>query len=417
MNQVEQSSFRYLDFYLLGILVLVAGFFAQDGASILQGLWQITLSPSQLISDYMLIGGVGAAFVNSALVYLMMVALAHYLKSELTGILIAGLLTVLGFGFFGKHILNSIPLIMGVYLYTKYQGIPFSQQVHVACFVTGISPAVSYIALGLEWPLWISIPAAILVGVLIGMIVIPLAGHMLNFHKGYNLYNIGFTIGVIGLALRGALRMFDLPVDSVSHLYLENDTIATTFVAILGLFLTVYGLVVNRGWRGYRELLTRTGKTSSDYVQDYGKGIVLINMGFLAWLCLAYVKINGGIINGPLIGGILTVIAFGAFGKHPKNCLPIFLGVMMISMLNMYGTSNTTSLLIGLFGTTIAPISGEYGFMVGILAGMLHKAIASNVGIVHGGLNLYNNGFAGGFVASLMVPLLQTFLPRDGQNE
>ena len=119
MNQVEQSSFRYLDFYLLGILVLVAGFFAQDGASILQGLWQITLSPSQLISDYMLIGGVGAAFVNSALVYLMMVALAHYLKSELTGILIAGLLTVLGFGFFGKHILNSIPLIMGVYLYTE----------------------------------------------------------------------------------------------------------------------------------------------------------------------------------------------------------------------------------------------------------------------------------------------------------
>lgn len=416
MNQVEQSSFRYLDFYLLGILVLITGLLVQDGSGILNGLWQITLSPSQLISDYMLIGGLGAAFVNSALVYLMMVAMAHYLKSELTGILIAGLLTVLGFGFFGKHILNSIPLVMGVYLYTKYRGIPFSKQIHIACFVTGISPAVSYIALGLEWPLIISIPAATIVGIVIGFIVSPLAVHMLTFHLGYNLYNVGFTIGVIGLAVRGILRMFDLPVDSVNLLYLESDRVSVLFVALLGLLLLLYGLIINRGWRGYGALLRQARKESADYVEDFGKGIVLMNMGLLVWLCLAYVKFNGGIINGPIIGGIFTVAAFGAFGKNPKNCLPILIGVMLVSMVNMYGASSTTSLLIGLFGTTVAPISGEYGFVIGVIAGMLHKAIASNVGIIHGGLNLYNNGFAGGFVASIMIPILQTFLPRNNKN-
>ena len=36
-----------------------------------------------------------------------------------------------------------------------------------------------------------------------------------------------------------------------------------------------------------------------------------------------------------------------------------------------------------------------------------------NVAFLHGGINLYNNGFAGGFVASFLVPLLD-FLKRNG---
>ena len=32
-----------------------------------------------------------------------------------------------------------------------------------------------------------------------------------------------------------------------------------------------------------------------------------------------------------------------------------------------------------------------------------------NVGVVHGGFNLYNNGFAGGIVAGIIVPILNVF--------
>jgi hypothetical protein len=32
-----------------------------------------------------------------------------------------------------------------------------------------------------------------------------------------------------------------------------------------------------------------------------------------------------------------------------------------------------------------------------------------NVGVVHGGINLYNNGFAGGLVASVLFPLFESF--------
>ncbi len=31
-----------------------------------------------------------------------------------------------------------------------------------------------------------------------------------------------------------------------------------------------------------------------------------------------------------------------------------------------------------------------------------------NVGMLHGGMNLYNNGFSGGFVAALLVPIFDS---------
>jgi hypothetical protein len=33
-------------------------------------------------------------------------------------------------------------------------------------------------------------------------------------------------------------------------------------------------------------------------------------------------------------------------------------------------------------------------------------AVVGNVGVLHAGLNLYNNGFAGGFVAGAFLPIL-----------
>jgi hypothetical protein len=36
-----------------------------------------------------------------------------------------------------------------------------------------------------------------------------------------------------------------------------------------------------------------------------------------------------------------------------------------------------------------------------------------NVGYLHGGVNLYNNGFAGGIVASIFVPVIDAFKKGD----
>ena len=56
-------------------------------------------------------------------------------------------------------------------------------------------------------------------------------------------------------------------------------------------------------------------------------------------------------------------------------------------------------------GHTLAPIAGRFGIIAGIFAGFVHVSMAFNVGYLHGGINLYNNGFSGGFVAAMLVPI------------
>jgi hypothetical protein len=113
-----------------------------------------------------------------------------------------------------------------------------------------------------------------------------------------------------------------------------------------------------------------------------------------------------GQINGPVIGGVFTVVGFGAAGKNIKNVLPVIVGVFLANLMNIHDHATTVSIIAALFGTTLAPIAGVYGAGYGIIAGFLHMALTMNIGYLHGGMNLYNNGFSGGFVAAVLVPLI-----------
>ena len=57
-------------------------------------------------------------------------------------------------------------------------------------------------------------------------------------------------------------------------------------------------------------------------------------------------------------------------------------------------------------------LAGFVGIIAGVIAGFLHSSVALNVGIVYGGMNLYNNGFAGGLVAMFLVPVIQSIRDR-----
>jgi hypothetical protein len=120
----------------------------------------------------------------------------------------------------------------------------------------------------------------------------------------------------------------------------------------------------------------------------------------------------GGGMNGATIAGVMTIIGFGAFGKHPKNSIPLLLGVYIASLTKIWDVNSTIVIIAGLFSTTLAPIAGVYGSFMGLVAGFLHLSIVMNVGYLHGGINLYNNGFAGGLVAGLMVPVIEEFKRR-----
>ena len=87
-------------------------------------------------------------------------------------------------------------------------------------------------------------------------------------------------------------------------------------------------------------------------------------------------------------------------------------GVCLASLAGAWSITDPSAMLALLFSTTLAPIAGEFGIVAGLLAGFLHSSVALNVGIVYGGMNLYNNGFAGGIVAIFMVPVIRSIQDR-----
>ena len=81
-------------------------------------------------------------------------------------------------------------------------------------------------------------------------------------------------------------------------------------------------------------------------------------------------------------------------------------GVFLGSLAKPWSADDPSILLAALFGTTLAPIAGRFGWHWGVVAGFIHSSAAQTVGPLHAGLNLYNNGFAAGIVASVLVPVI-----------
>jgi hypothetical protein len=67
-----------------------------------------------------------------------------------------------------------------------------------------------------------------------------------------------------------------------------------------------------------------------------------------------------------------------------------------------------------LFGTTLAPLAGEFGPLVGLAAGFVHLVMVEQTAPWHLGMNLYNNGFAGGLTATYFVALIEWLRANRG---
>ena len=139
---------------------------------------------------------------------------------------------------------------------------------------------------------------------------------------------------------------------------------------------------------------------------------VLINMGINGLIALGYILLVGGDLNGPTVGGILTVAGFGGYGKHAKNIIPIFIGVLIGGLTKTWNIDDPGILIAALFGTALAPIAGHYGWFWGVVAGYINSSVVTNASFLHGWMNLYNTGFSAGIVASVMVPLLDVFCKK-----
>ena len=397
------------------ILIFFITYVINEHENIFIGMYKIITSPAVLVTDFIQVGGIGAAFLNAILIFSFNFFLVKSFKVKITGITIAAFFTVLGFSFFGKNILNILPFYLGGILYSIYTSTDFSEHIIPIAFSSALAPFVSSVAFYGEISYETSYINAILIGVLIGFIVVPLAKSLYDFHEGYDLYNLGFTAGILGSVIIAVLKLYHFEITPQYLLSTEYDMPLKILCSSLFLSLIIIGFYINdSSLSGYFSLMKDDGY-KSDFVKKYGYGLTFINMGVMGFISIGFVIITGQTFNGPILAGVFTVVGFSANGKTVFNTFPILVGILLAS-LGSKGNDFTLA-ISGLFGTALAPISGVFGPIAGIIAGWLHLAVVQNVGLVHGGLNLYNNGFSAGIVAGFLLPIFNMITDNNNQRK
>lgn len=399
----------YIVLSILYLFFIIFAFCLDTPSEIFNGLKEIILSPDILITDYMHVGGIGAALVNASLTSFCSLLLLTLIGIKPNGSTIMSLWLMTGFSLLGKNVFNIWPIIIGVYLFSKYQKEPFLNYILVALLGTSLSPIVSYISFESNNYEPLSIILGILLGIIVGFILPPIASYSIKAHNGYNLYNIGFASGLLATLLMSIMRGLGINLNSRLLWHTGSNKILFILMFICCIYLIIVGLIYGKNnKRNLSNINKQTGRLISDFYLIFGES-TYINMGILGILSTLFVILIGGDLNGATICGIFTIIGFGSFGKNIKNTIPIIIGATIAGIFNVNEVNSPSLLLSILFSTTLAPISGKFGWKYGILAGMIHVNIVANIGYLHGGLNLYNNGLAGGFVAMILIPLITTF--------
>ena len=416
MEKQEKFLYFLLSFILAGMII--TGFISQGFVSSWKGFLNIQSHPGRLINDFTLVGGPGGAYVNACLTAAAGLLLVALSRVQLSGPTVAAVLTILGFGLFGKTPLNILPIIFGVFLSAKIAGKTFSEYLLIALFGTALGPVVSYVVFEFGLSGLPAVFTGITAGIVTGMALPPVAIAMLHLHQGYNLYNMGLTCGFFGLFAASIITAAkgDLTIRVIWNT--DPSLPLILLIPVLSAVLIVSGGIIGgrKVFSGFRKLLKLPGRLPSDFMSMTSEGAALVNMGLLGVLSWLYVLVVGGDFNGPVLGGMFTVIGFGAFGKHLKNVWPVMAGVVISCLVFGKDLSAPGPLLAALFVTTLAPLAGEFGPPAGILAGFLHLVMVERTAAWHGGMDLYNNGFAGGLTAALMVAVIEWYRSNTSQK-
>lgn len=401
----------FLKYILLGFGVFFVGisFFFASPKELIEGLWHIITHSDKLITDYFQIAGFGPTFFNAGLIMVLTVWMIDFFKAPFEGSSIAAVFLMGGFAMFGKNLVNIWSIIFGAFLYSVYTKTSFSRYIFTAFWATSLSPIVTEVALFRDhWTL--SFLSGFIIGALIGFFIPAISAFTVSTSQGYNLYNTGFAAGLLGTVITSIMKTFGYTPELSMHWYSENKPIIMIILYGLFTFFCLLSILLDRNvFKSYPTLTRHSGRMVSNFILLDGLPVVLLNMGLLGIVYTSYVLLVGGILNGPTIGGIFTIVGFAGFGMHLKNSLPVVLGVAIGAVLGIWGINDPSVLLAALFSTGLAPISGTFGPIAGLVTGFIHISVVLNVGLLHGGLNLYNNGFGAGLVAIFLLPLLEIF--------
>ena len=413
-------------FWLFTAAFLVAAIVSPDRAELLSGLKAIYTTPAQVTKDYFEVGSVSAAFFNAFLVSALCSALYMLPGAAANGVSFIAFGLTAGFSFWGMNLFNVIPCALGVCLYSAVKKEPVAKNVNFMLFATGFAPLITDLFLrypGLENHGYTvgSVVLGVCVGLVIGFLTPAGCAHAPNAHKGFSLYSAALPLGMMAFFMRAlfytALGGQLPPVEGV--LGPSRPGVFYTFFIILFGLCILLGVWKN-GWsfKGYGKLLKASGH-KTDLANEFGPAVALINIGVYGLFLVLYYTLVRGSLNGVTFGLVLCMVACAVAGSHPGNVWPIMVGYVAMSLLSKalfqgetYSLAiNAQAILVGMcYANGLSPLTGKYGWPVGIVAGMMHYTLVTCVPAMHGGFLLYNGGFTACLLCILFVPMLERFV-------
>lgn len=421
-EKIEGRELKLLCIFSMALLfgASIAGMGKDRGTFLetLEGLWTIVVSRDTLITDYFELVGYSAAFLNAMLV----MALEHWLlcreKMRFTGLTLAAFFINIGYALWGKNPVNILPILLGSWLYAKWHGARLGRYIYTALFGTCLSPLITELVFMLPFRRGINLAIALGAGILIGFMLPSISMHTASMHMGYNLFNVGFSGGIIAFVLVCILKAVGIESGSVMIWRASSPLWIVLGLYCYFILVFLFGLYLERGdIKNILKIWQHPGRAVTDFVLMEGTGCTLMNMALMGILCTAYICFVGGDFSGPVVGAILTAFGFAAFGAHVVNYIPVLLGVFVSTIITRFEPTTPGMQLAAVFAVGLAPIAGQFGLVPGMLAGMLHAAIVMCTAQMYGGLNLYNNGFSAGWVAIVMVPALESFIRDAGSRK
>ena len=415
-----------------------------------ENLCRILTSPCRLITDYFALGGLGSTLFNVAICGLLTNAVIYAVRVRANATTLAGYILVIAHCFFGLNFINMWPPFLGVLLYCVVMKKSVAENIHIAFFATALAPFISELLF--RYPIgnfdpsvskvnWVGAVIAVVCGIAVGFVVLPLLPGTTAMHRGYSLYKAGLAIGLLGIFIYAFMYKtlgISLPPDTV----IENPeyyALPYAYRGFINVFFTAFfvgsfivGFFMNRrSIREYKELLKCTGY-GTDFTDKFGMPICLVNIAIYGMCIIAYLNLifvlpdifpqlpEGVGFTGPTMGIVFAALTFAADGQHIRNVFPIAVGytllfgivivICAIAKTDIPWTLSTQPYVTGLaFATGLCPIAGKYGFRFGVVAGLLSATICTVTASMHGGFVLFNSGFTAGLAALILIPLLDFY--------
>ena len=97
---------KFLLLAAMPLYFILVGLLVQPVSTILPGLWIIIREPDVLITDYFVVGGIGAAFINAGILTLLCLFIVYKSGLDVDGHTVTSTFLMFGFSLFGKNLLN-----------------------------------------------------------------------------------------------------------------------------------------------------------------------------------------------------------------------------------------------------------------------------------------------------------------------